>query len=65
MPATEDVGPCWWEDCDDAGVEVVTGVPVTPVGGKEIDAAAERMTRLGIVTCADHTQLAVTLAGLR
>ena len=61
----DELGPCWWEGCTSPGAEVVTGVPVVPVGGEEIAAAAARVTRLGLVACADHAPLALTLAGAR
>lgn len=61
----DDLGPCWWAECTSPGARIVTGVPVAPVGGKEIAAAAARITRLGLVACADHASQALTLAGAR
>jgi len=65
-PGDLGLGPCWLEDCAAAGVELVPGVPCHPTRAQaELAWAAERVTRLGIVVCADHAPFAHDLAGDR
>ena len=62
---TAGLGTCRFETCEAAATEVVRGVPVAPQGtGRDVIDAAERITKVGLVVCAEHAPFARSLAGL-
>ncbi len=62
---TAGLGTCWFETCEAAATELIRGVPVVPQGGsRDVVDAAERITKVGLVVCAEHAPFARSLAGL-